>query len=183
MELPGRRITLREFEAADAPVFEAILDDPRHREHYGPDEGEAGHARRLVECFRAWACESPRRNYQLAVTLHGALIGSCGLRGHGRPEGEAEFGLGLAADAWGRGYGTEAARLLLDYGFGALGLREVVGVSVSANERVNRLVARLGFTRAGTRPGPPWMQERGWMYTEWRLEAGAWRSPARQARR
>lgn len=183
MELPGRRIVLREFEAADTPAFEAILADPRHHEHSGPDEREPVHARRLVESFQSWARESPRRNYQLAVTLDGALIGSCGLRGHGRPEGEAEFGLGLAADTWGRGYGREAARLLLDYGFGALELRAVVGISVSANERVSRLVERLGFARAGSRPGTAWMQERGWTYTEWRLDAGSWRSPAREARR
>lgn len=176
MELHGERITLRDFQPGDAPAFAAVLGDPRHQEFYGPHEREPDHARRLVQTFLDWAAEYPRRNFQLAVTLKedGALIGSCGLRGRDREEGEAEFGLGLAAGTWGRGFGREAARLILDFGFGELGLRQVVGVSVTENSRVSRLVAGLGFERASSPPETAWMSERGWTYTEWRLTAERW---------
>ncbi len=182
MELIGERITLRDFRPDDGPAFAAVLGDPRHQEFSGPDEGGPDHARRLVESFLDWAAERPRRNYQLAVAPRqgGELLGSCGLRGHGREEGEAEFGLGLAAGSWGRGIGREAACLILDFGFRELRLRKVVGISVTENSRVSRLVASLGFELASSPPGTPWMQERGWTYTEWRLTAERWESRARR---
>jgi [ribosomal protein S5]-alanine N-acetyltransferase len=182
MELTGERIVLRDFREEDAAAFAAVLGDPRHQEFYGPGEGGPDHALKLVETFVTWAAERPRRNYQLAVVLRqsGELLGSCGLRGHGRKEGEAEFGLGLAADSWGRGYGREAACLLLGFGFRELGLQQVVGISVTENSRVSRLVQGLGFERASSPPGTPWMTERGWTYTEWRLTAERWENRARR---
>lgn len=52
-------------------------------------------------------------------------------------------------DAWGRGYGTEAGRILLDYAFERLGLHRVsVGV-VGLNERALKYWAGLGFKKEG----------------------------------
>jgi RimJ/RimL family protein N-acetyltransferase len=53
----------------------------------------------------------------------------------------------LARPYWGHGYATEAARAALDYGFGQLGLREIVAVTVPANRRSRRVMERLGMTR------------------------------------
>jgi len=53
----------------------------------------------------------------------------------------------LARAYWGRGYATEAARAALDYGFGELGLEEVVAVTVPANQRSRRVMEQLGMTR------------------------------------
>lgn len=81
----------------------------------------------------------------------------------------AEFGLQLAADYWGRGLATEAARAMLQLAFLDLDLREVCGVTVTENTRGQRLVTRLRFTRLEPRPGPDWMRARGWSQTVWRL--------------
>ena len=47
---------------------------------------------------------------------------------------------------WGRGYATEAARAALDYGFGKLGLDEIVAVTVPVNWRSRRVMERLGMS-------------------------------------
>lgn len=52
----------------------------------------------------------------------------------------------LARAYWGRGYATEAAPAALDYGFGELGLTEIVAVTVPANLRSRRVMERLGMT-------------------------------------
>jgi RimJ/RimL family protein N-acetyltransferase len=59
-----------------------------------------------------------------------------------------EVGWRLAFEAWGHGYATEGARAALDHGFGALGLREIVAMTVSSNERSWRVMERLGMKRA-----------------------------------
>jgi len=53
----------------------------------------------------------------------------------------------LARACWGRGYASEAAQAALDYGFGKLGLTEIVAVTVPANWRSRRVMERLGMTR------------------------------------
>jgi RimJ/RimL family protein N-acetyltransferase len=64
---------------------------------------------------------------------------------------EIEVGYRLRREAWGRGLGTEAAAALLDHGFGTLGLGEIVAMTHPDNHRSQRVLAKLGFRRAGQR--------------------------------
>jgi len=178
MEIVTPRLLLRDFTPEDLPAFEAQQLDPRLAEFYGPEEVGADQARGLIDRFILWASEIPRENYQLAIApIEDASrsIGTCGVRLAGCEAGGAEFGLQLAADSWGHGFATESARAILDFAFEGLGLREVHGVTVTENLRVQRLVARLGFTVAETRPGPDWMKDRGWSETVRRIGADQWR--------
>jgi RimJ/RimL family protein N-acetyltransferase len=54
-------------------------------------------------------------------------------------------------DCWGKGYGTEATRLLLDYGFTCLGLHSIFLKVFSFNERALRAYTRSGFKTIGRR--------------------------------
>ena len=79
-------------------------------------------------------------------------IGTAGLRDVNYAHGTAELGMGIGeADCWGKGYGTEATRLLLDYAFDALGLRNVLLTTFSYNERAIRAYRRAGFKEIGRR--------------------------------
>lgn len=180
LQIVTPRLVLRDFTPEDLPAYLEHQEDPRYTEFYGPGETGTGFARSLVERFVQWAAETPRRNYQLAVVLRegsGELIGSCGVRLQGCEPGQGEFGLGLAPRHWGRGLATEAAGAILEFGFHELGLQEIRGVTVTENSRVQRLVARLGFTRVEAVPGPDWMSARGWSQSVWRLRAREWRRP------
>lgn len=53
--------------------------------------------------------------------------------------------------SWGRGYGTETARLMLDYAFTALNLHNVMLTVYDYNERGIRAYLRAGFTEIGRR--------------------------------
>ncbi len=56
-----------------------------------------------------------------------------------------EIGWRLARAHWGKGYATQAARLALDYAFGALALDEVVAFTATGNLRSRRVMERLGL--------------------------------------
>lgn len=171
MRIVTPRLVLRDFTAEDLAEYVAIQADPRFVEFYGPGETGPDFAGGLLDRFLAWSAELPRRNYQLAIVRGDQVIGSCGIRMEGCEPGVAELGLELAPKHWGCGLASEAALAILEFGFRDLGVREVRGETITENTRVQRLVERLGFTRAGTRPGPDWMRERGWSQTEWRLTA------------
>jgi RimJ/RimL family protein N-acetyltransferase len=53
----------------------------------------------------------------------------------------------LRRDCWGRGIATEAARLLLDFAFGEVGLHRVFAVVDEDNPASIRVVEKLGFRR------------------------------------
>jgi RimJ/RimL family protein N-acetyltransferase len=58
-----------------------------------------------------------------------------------------EVGWRLAFEHWGHGYATEAARLAIDYGFGALALGEIVSFTSATNRRSRAVMERLGMRR------------------------------------
>ena len=62
----------------------------------------------------------------------------------------ARFGIFLG-DRHGRGLGTEATRLVLDWGFNMLGLANVLLEVLTDNERAIRAYERAGFRRLGVR--------------------------------
>ena len=59
----------------------------------------------------------------------------------------------LAPDAQGRGYATEAARAVLDYALGPLGLPEVLAEIDEGNTASARVAERLGLTAFAVVPG------------------------------
>ncbi|MEZ4860547.1 MAG: GNAT family protein [Caldilineaceae bacterium] len=56
-----------------------------------------------------------------------------------------------AKECWGKGYGTETTRLMLDYGFTGLGLHNIYLTVFSFNERGLRAYQRAGFKEIGRR--------------------------------
>ncbi len=57
-----------------------------------------------------------------------------------------EIGWRLAADYWGRGLATEAARAVVKYAFEDLGLDELVSFTVPGNVRSRRVMEKIGMT-------------------------------------
>ena len=67
---------------------------------------------------------------------------------------QVEVGWRLRRDAWGHGYATEAGRAGLAYGFGTLGLREIVSLIHPHNLRSAAVARRLGLELRERVPHP-----------------------------
>src|SRR5712692_6400138 len=79
-------------------------------------------------------------------------IGSTGLMQIDHVHRGAEFGIIIGEkECWGKGYGTETARLVLDYGFTVLGLHNIMLRAFSHNDRGLRAYRRAGFHEFGRR--------------------------------
>ena len=79
------------------------------------------------------------------------LVGTAGLRPLGGSGLEIFYS--LAPGAWGHGYATEAARAVLEYGLGPLGLPEVLAEVDEGNAASVAVVKRLGMTPYAVVPG------------------------------
>lgn len=85
-------------------------------------------------------------------------IGNTGLMQIDLLHRNAEFGIVIGEkDSWGRGYGTEVAALMLDYGFTALNLHMIWLRAYADNARGLRAYARAGFKDAGRLRGGRWL--------------------------
>lgn len=81
----------------------------------------------------------------------GRLVGSCQLLGISPTHRKAELQIRIAeADARGRGYGTEAVELLLDFAFRDLNLHRVELTVLAGNEAAIKTYRGAGFTEEGT---------------------------------
>ena len=58
-----------------------------------------------------------------------------------------EIGWRLDRPWWGHGYASEAASACLEYGFGPLGLTDIVSFTTTKNARSRAVMERLGMTR------------------------------------
>jgi RimJ/RimL family protein N-acetyltransferase len=146
-EIGTGRLLLRSWRETDLAPWAAMSADPRVRQYLGP--------LLTAEQAAAWAL-----NYQddierygfgfWAVELRasGAFLGLAGLRAADdeSPVPGVELGWQLARPAWGHGFATEAGRAALDYGFGILGLAEIVAVTMAANVRSQAVMRRIGMT-------------------------------------
>lgn len=73
-------------------------------------------------------------------------IGSVYLRDIDREKGEAEYGIFIGEEkALGRGYGTQAAERMLDYGFGELGLKRIFLRLLEDNAKALGSYEKAGF--------------------------------------
>ncbi|PSB30316.1 GNAT family N-acetyltransferase [Chlorogloea sp. CCALA 695] len=181
MEIITKRFLLRDFIEEDEPAFFAYRADLRYAEFCAPEEVTLNYTQKLLHLFNQWATENPRYNYQLALVdrRNQELIGCGGLRQEGYSADIAELGIELASQFWGRyAYAIEVAKALIEFGFHNLAVKEIRGVSVSANLRVTRLAQRYGFIAIGTRPSPNWMSDRSWSQIEWQLTRESWENLA-----
>lgn len=82
------------------------------------------------------------------------LIGSMGLGGVRWTHGEAFVGIGLGERAyWGKGYGTDAMRVILRYAFTELNLHRVSLDVFAYNPRAIKSYEKAGFSHEGKTRG------------------------------
>lgn len=89
----------------------------------------------------------------LAVTLRAdeqsRLIGAVGLVMNEQNHA-AELGYWIGKPYWNNGYGTEAARALVAYGFHHLGLNRIQARHMTSNPASGRIMQKLGMSYEGT---------------------------------
>lgn len=147
--LDTARLLLRPLRAADAePVFRLVND-----------YSVAGNLARVPFPYREamatdWIGSTHEQaargeGIHLAITTADQLIGCIGLTMNRANAGEAELGYWLGRKFWGQGYAREAARALLDWGFGTLGLERVVASALTDNLASQAVLRGVGFARTG----------------------------------
>lgn len=148
IQLSGTQVTLREFHSNDLDRVMTVVGDDRVTDSLSFDTRSRGQAEELLSGILDRAEQEPRTEYYLAVTTaDDGMVGFARLGLNGVQA--AKLGYAIAADYWGRGYATDAARTLIDFGFGTLKLHRVSAAMGPDNAASIELVYRLGMSYEG----------------------------------
>ena len=120
-----------------------------------------------LEQETAWyeraAADDDRVGFTIYERATGRAIGNCGLHEVDLANRRTMVGIMIGEpDARGRGYGTEAMRLLLDYAFTVLGLHSVMLTVFAYNHAGRRCYEKAGFRELGRRRESRWYHGRFW---------------------
>ncbi|WBS04364.1 GNAT family N-acetyltransferase [Pseudoduganella sp. SL102] len=149
MVLTTDRLLLRLWRDADVAPFVALNADPAVTEYLpGPVTPE-----QAVQFFSAQNAMHARHGccyFAAELKETGELAGFVGLKYQDFATSFApchEVGWRLASRHWGKGLASEGARAALRFGFGRLGLHEIMSFTVAENARSRRVMERLGMVR------------------------------------
>jgi RimJ/RimL family protein N-acetyltransferase len=147
VKISTERLIMRDWRESDLAPWAAMNADPEVRRYLGP--------LLTFEQASAWVLDFQddldRYGFgfwALEVRASGEFIGFTGLGtvDEEMPFTGVELAWRLARPAWGHGYATEAALAAAEHGFGTMGLREIVAVTMEKNLRSQAVMRRIGMT-------------------------------------
>lgn len=157
-ELTGTRVRLvpLDAESGEALVRPIVDMDPEVRRLTGT------HRRFTEDALRRWYATRPdhhdRADWVIVSREDGAVLGDCALLELDPDNACAGYRIALTDMAvTGRGYGTEATDLVLEYAFTVAGLHRVSLEVFAFNDAARRSYARSGFVEEGV-----WRQYLRW---------------------
>lgn len=150
--LTGGRLRLRPVEDSELGTIESWWNDPGTL----PFQTAGMPARptgQWTEQFATWYANADPGSVGFAVVRRGddELIGTVVLHSMTARRQSATFGIILGPQAQGRGYGEEATRLMVDYGFRMLPLHRIELEVWGFNDRARTVYERAGFQVEGER--------------------------------
>ena len=153
--LKGDLVTLRAIEPGDHPVLAAYVNDLQV-ELLGGGDPPTPRSVASIESFWKQRAED-RGAIDFAIAVGEKLIGQCGLVQHDPVAQTAELGITIGErEYWGRGYGRDAVRLLIEYGFRIRNLRKIWLTVHATNARAIRSYESVGFVEEGRQRAQVW---------------------------
>ena len=160
--LKTQRLILRPFTLADAPELQRLANAPEiaattlHIPHPYP-QGMA----------ETWIKQHPRMFeagegavFAIELRREAALMGCVGL-GCDSENQNAELGYWIGLPYWNRGYATEAARMVVAFGFAAFGLHRIKSSCFGSNPASARVLEKIGMRYEGRRREQLFKEGRG----------------------
>jgi RimJ/RimL family protein N-acetyltransferase len=140
------RLILRPWQDGDRDANWAMAQDVEVM-RYLPALDRAG-ADAMVDRFMAMQADHGHTFWVVERRADGVFLGMCGMAQPRDPLVEYEVGWRLARDAWGAGYGQEAARATLDWAWANRAMSTIVAITVADNRNSWTLMERIGMIRA-----------------------------------
>jgi RimJ/RimL family protein N-acetyltransferase len=152
LPLETERLRIRAYRDDDATPLHEVFGSPEVMKWTpsAPSKDVAETAQRLARTMAFTARQPPGMGlWALELKSSSEFLGQVGLFPVEGKGPEVEVAYELAPRVWGHGYATEAARALVEYGIGELGLRRIVALILPDNARSRNVASKSGLTLEG----------------------------------
>ena len=148
----GEKVKLRALEMDDLDIILKHFNNLEIRQYLNSQIPMSREAER--KWLEGATVQNPWRDGGMTLAIEdkksGEFIGSVSLFDISKQHKSAEFGIAIhKPDNLGRGYGTDATRVILWIGFHILGLNSIRLITMSENVRAQKAYEKAGFTRTG----------------------------------
>jgi RimJ/RimL family protein N-acetyltransferase len=148
--LAGERVRLEPLGTEHYDGLRPMFDDPEGRRMTATTQAYDD------DMLRTWLStrqdHDDRADFAIVDVETGRVLGEVVLNDLDTEDESCNFRIGLTGpDVYGRGYGTEATSLVLDYAFDTVGLHRLELSVYSFNPRGQRAYEKAGFVREGVR--------------------------------
>jgi ribosomal-protein-alanine N-acetyltransferase len=151
LRIVTERLTLRPFLLDDLAAVHEYASDPVVCTYmvYGPNTLQD--TEKFLEMAIRESAAVPLVNLHLAIaeTASNELIGACGLDSVSPRNLDGDLGYCLNRNKWNRGYATETARALLEYGFTKMNLHRIHATCRPANIASAKVLEKIGMQKEG----------------------------------
>lgn len=150
-EITTERLKLRAYRTEDwerVHIYGSNADFSKY-EFWGPNSVEDTY--KFVAEMVDQSNSNPRYKFDFAVCLkeNDLLIGGCGIRRETETSNVANLGWAINPEFQSKGFATEAARALIDFGFKELGLAVIYATCDTRNTPSFKVMEKLGMEKVG----------------------------------
>lgn len=151
LEITTERLKLRAYETSDWERVHIYGSNPDFSKYelWGPNSIEDTH--KFVADMVEQPKSNPRYKFDFAVCLkeNNLLIGGCGIRREVENSSVANLGWAINPEFQSKGFATEAAKALIDFGFNELKLAVIYATCDTRNTPSFKVMEKLGMKKVG----------------------------------
>ena len=155
--ITGKLVSLRAPEERDFDVIFGIFADIDTWEERGPRPPIALPRAEFEERYRSQLTAS-QDDAHFVIDVDGAAVGRVDLFGIDNLARSAEVGISLHPSARGHGYGTDALRLVVEFGFVRRNLHRIHLTTLATNTGALTCYQRVGFVEEGRLRESAWVR-------------------------
>ncbi len=146
-----RRLVLRGFEQADASEAQRLAGDRAIADTTTqiPHPYEDGMAEEWISTHAEDFSKGVALHFAVVLAATEKLIGAISLMNIEVRDARAELGYWIGRDYWGNGFGTEAARAVIQHGFDEMQLNRVFAQHFTRNPASGSVLMKAGMRREG----------------------------------
>lgn len=148
--LETERLLLREIYPEDVTALLKHFGNPEVVKFIGMQPIKTiDQANEWLKWMGGWYAAGDSLRWSIVLKPEPVFVGFAGLNNWNREAHYAQLNCDVASPHWGHGYGPEAMRTIIEFGWDSLKLNRIEAHVVSGNTRSTRVMERLGFRQEG----------------------------------
>jgi RimJ/RimL family protein N-acetyltransferase len=147
--LIGSGVTLRELRISDAPSLFTAMSTAEVSRFISPPPSTIDGFERFIAWTHRQRAAGQYVCFAVIAPQSDAAVGLFQIRSLEPDFGTSEWGFAIASEFWGSGIFVEAARLVVDFAFTALGTHRLEARAAIRNGRGNGALRKLGAVQEG----------------------------------